>query len=108
MDYFAKNGVHVVCDESVIVDDAQLQMRYMCAVPTHTVVARAVALASRHNVEAIVLSCCDLPTADAISDIEAHTGLPVVSSAQALFWQSLRAAGVDEPIAGFGQLLSEH
>jgi maleate cis-trans isomerase len=106
--YFAQNGVQVLGDESVIVDDAQLQMRHMSRVPTHTLVSRAVALVSKHDVEGIVLSCCDLPTTDAIAEIEAKTGLAVVSSAQALFWQSLRAAGISDAIDGYGQLLRNH
>ena len=106
--YFAQNGVQVLGDESVIVDDAQLQMRHMSRVPTHTLVSCAVALVSKHDVEVIVLSCCDLPTTDAIAEIEAKTGLPVVSSAQALFWQSLRAAGISDAIDGYGQLLRNH
>ena len=41
---------------------------------------------------------------DAIAQIEARTGRPVISSTQALFWQSLRAAGIGESVEDCGML----
>ena len=69
---------------------------------------RATALGSEEDVDAVVLSCCDMPTIDAIPRIEAAIGKPVTSSNQALFWRALRSHGIAEPVEGFGRLLSEH
>ncbi|MGK0172855.1 MAG: maleate cis-trans isomerase [Gammaproteobacteria bacterium] len=107
-EFFAQNGVTVLADESVIVDEAQQQMRHMSRVPPRTLIERTVALAGKHRAQAIVLSCCDLPTLEAIPAIEAATGIPVISSTQALFWHAMRTAALNDSIAGHGQLLSEH
>ena len=57
------------------------------------------------HAQALVVSCTDLPTLDAIGRLEATLGKPVVSSNSATFWQALRAAGIGSPIRGFGRLL---
>ncbi len=109
--FFAANGVAVLADESIIVDEAQLQLRNMYRVPVDLLVERAVALCGALSdagevPEAVVLSCCDMPTLDAIEPIERATGKFVTSSNQALLWRSLRSAGVEERISGFGSLLT--
>ena len=103
--FFAGNGVTVLDDESVIVDEGQFAFRNMSAVPCDLLTERAVARADRDDVDAVVLSCCDMPTLDAISRIEDRTGLPVISSTQALFWKAARTAGLDDAIEGGGRLL---
>ena len=79
--------------------------RNMFKVPTALLIERAVALGSNPDVEAIVLSCCDMPTLDAIEQIEVRTGKPVTTSTQALLWRSLRAAGIDDAVQNCGRLL---
>jgi maleate isomerase len=37
--------------------------------------------------------------------LEQDLGKPVISSACAMMWHALRAAGVGQPIAGYGRLL---
>ncbi len=105
--FFQENGIEVTRDDSIIVDEAQMNFRHMYRVPPEILRTRAIA-ASGDDVDAIVLSCCDMPTLDSISEIEAETGKPVTSSAQALFWRAARAAGIEEPIPGMGRLLAEH
>ena len=106
-EYFTENGIDVLADDSVIVDEGQYRMRYMSRVPTDPLVERAVALANAHEPDAVVLACCDMPTLEAIPLIEAATGRPAISSAQALFWASSRRAGMNEPTPGRGRLLAE-
>ena len=103
--FFAQNGVEVICDESLIVDPGQQQLRNMFMVPTDLLIERAVVLGSNRDVEAIVLSCCDMPTLDAIEQIEVRTGKPVTTSTQALLWRSLRAAGINDAVPNCGRLL---
>lgn len=105
--FFAENGVEVIVDESLIVDPAQEQLRNMSRVPTDLIVERAAELGQNDAVEAVVLSCCDMPTLDAIPAIEARTGKPVTSSTQALFWRSLRTAGIEDKVEGAGRLLAQ-
>jgi len=106
--FFAENGIEVVEDESIIVDESQMRFKNMNKVPAALLVERATALGSRDDVDAVVLSCCDMPTMDAIPVIEAAIGKPVTSSVQALFWSATRAAGIAEPTTGKGRLLAEN
>jgi maleate isomerase len=62
---------------------------------------------NRPDVDAIVLSCTNWQTMDAIERIERDTGKPVISTTQATIWASLRAVGYSEGIQGYGRLLRE-
>ncbi len=57
------------------------------------------------DVDCLFVSCTNFPTLPVIAALEADTGKPVVTSNQATIWQSLRLAGVREPIRGAGRLL---
>jgi maleate isomerase len=57
--------------------------------------------------DAIVLSCTNWQTMDAIERIERETGKPVVSTAQASIWAALRIIGHTEAVTGYGRLLRE-
>ena len=106
--FFAANGIEVVEDESIIVDDSQMQFKNMNRVPVALLIERASALGRRDDVDMVVLSCCDMPTLEAIPAIEAAIGKPVTSSTQALFWRAARTAGIFEAIPGRGRLLAEN
>jgi maleate cis-trans isomerase len=69
---------------------------------------RASAIGWRDDVDAVVLSCCDMPTLEAIPVIETAIGKPVTSSTQALFWRAARTVGISEAISGRGRLLAEN
>ena len=58
--------------------------------------------------EAIVQVGTALPVVAEIGALERETGRTVVACNAAVYWQTLRAAGIDDRIAGFGRLLSEH
>jgi maleate isomerase len=62
---------------------------------------------NRPDVDAIVLSCTNWQTMDAIERIERESGKPVISTTQATIWAALRAIGHTEPINGYGRLLRE-
>jgi maleate isomerase len=59
------------------------------------------------SAEAIVLSCTNWQTMDAIERIERDTKKPVISTTQASIWAALRAIGHTDPISGYGRLLRE-
>ena len=59
------------------------------------------------DADAIVLSCTNWQTMDAIERIERATGKPVISTTQASIWAALRAVGHAEPVPGYGRLLRE-
>ena len=58
------------------------------------------------DVDAVFISCTAIRAVEVIDAIEQKIGKPVVTSIQAMFWQSLRTVGYEEPIAGYGRLLS--
>jgi len=55
--------------------------------------------------DAVFLSCTALQGAEAAARLEARTGMPVITSNQALLWHGLRAAGQQLKIQGFGRLM---
>lgn len=58
------------------------------------------------DADAVLLSGTGLPTVGVLELLERDLGKPVISSNQASLWRALRLAGVHEPVAGFGRLLS--
>ncbi|UWQ29159.1 aspartate/glutamate racemase family protein [Leisingera sp. M523] len=63
-------------------------------------------VAKAEDCDAIVISCTNLRCLQIIPEIEAQTGVPVISSNQALAWHMLRLAGVTEPQPQFGRLFT--
>ena len=63
------------------------------------------ALRNAGRVDALFLSCGNMRTVEAIPRIEAETGVPAISSNQAMLWRSLQATGLRERLPGFGMLL---
>lgn len=59
------------------------------------------------DADAIVLSCTNWPSMDAIERIERATGKPVISTTQASIWAALRIIGYQQGISGYGTLLRE-
>lgn len=62
---------------------------------------------NRADADAIVLSCTNWQTMDAIERIERETGKPVISTTQASIWAALRLIGHTQPVTGYGKLLRE-
>ena len=60
----------------------------------------------RRGADAIFVSCTSLRIAALIPEIERASGLPLVTSNQALAWHCLQLAGRKASLAGFGRLLS--
>ena len=61
----------------------------------------------RPDAEAIFVSCANFGSAAVIDALEEAAGKPVVTSNMACAWAALRAAGIDDPIHGFGRLPAE-
>lgn len=58
------------------------------------------------DVDAVFVSCTSLRLADAIAEIEAKLGKPVLSSNHALAWHALRLGGVEDRLPQFGRLFT--
>ncbi len=59
----------------------------------------------RPDADAIFVSCGALRTLDVVQRMEDATGKPVIASNQAMLWDTLRLAGIDDRLDGLGQLL---
>lgn len=62
--------------------------------------------ADHADAEAIVLSCTDMRSVEIIDRLEDKIGKPVITSNQAMMFETLQFLGIDAPMPGFGQLLS--
>jgi len=58
----------------------------------------------RPDADAVFLSCGALRTLEIVENLEQALGKPVVVSNQAMIWDTLRLAGVDDRIEGYGML----
>jgi maleate isomerase len=72
-----------------------------------TATVKALALdVLRPDTEAIFISCSNFRTLDILAEVEAETGLPVVTSNQAALWGTLRAIGDRRAVPGAGRLFT--
>ena len=60
------------------------------------------------DADAVLLSCGALRSIDVIDQIEQKLGKPAICSNQAMLWDCLRLAGVEDKLPGLGRLLREH
>jgi maleate isomerase len=56
--------------------------------------------------EAVFLSGTGMPTVAVLDMLEQDLRKPVISSNSAMMWLALRACGVNQPVAGYGRLLT--
>ena len=79
----------------------------ICATPLDQISALVHQLADS-DCDAIAQIGTALPVVGLIESLEAETGKPIVACNAAVYWQTLRAIGITDPVAGFGRLLSEY
>lgn len=58
--------------------------------------------------DTVLLSCGALRSIDVVDEIEQRLGKTVICSNQAMLWDCLRLAGVDDKLPNLGRLLREH
>lgn len=110
-DYFAANGIDIVAMAGMEFEDGpnsdQVPGRNFAAVPPAEIIdhVRGVDCA---EAEAIFISCANFGSASVIDALERELRKPVITSNVSTLWFSLRAAGINEQIDGFGKLLAEH
>lgn len=98
--YLAHHGFEVVAEASYGID-ANWDMACAPAATWHdfTLAHR------RDDVDAYLLSCTAIESAEVIEPLEAVLGRPVLTSNQALAWHCQRSAGITAAVPGFGRLL---
>ncbi|WP_372572405.1 maleate cis-trans isomerase family protein [Ruegeria jejuensis] len=78
--------------------------RVVARITEASITAAAMQVAATALCDAIVISCTNLRCLRVIDEIEATTGLPVITSNQALAWHMLRLANVGDALPILGQL----
>lgn len=63
---------------------------------------------NRPEAQAIFISCGALRSLDIVDRLEQKAGKPVIVSNQAMVWETLRLAGIQDRIKGFGSLFYKH
>jgi maleate isomerase len=61
--------------------------------------------ADHRDAEALVLSCTDMRSVETIARLEDAVGKPVITSNQAMIFETLQLLEIDDPIEGYGMLL---
>jgi maleate isomerase len=101
--YLAQHGFEVLNVASFEIE-SDIDMARLTPESIH----RAAVEICAEDADGLFISCTAIRAAEVIDAIEADLGRPVVSSIQAEFWQSIRVAGYEEPIEGYGTLLRDH
>ncbi len=71
-------------------------------------IASFAASIDRPDADAIFISCGALRSLDIVNQLEQHVQKPVICSNQAMIWDALRLAGINDKIDGFGDLFRRY
>lgn len=80
--------------------------RVVARITERSIMTAALKLAQYNQFDAMFLSCTNLRGLRVIPEFEAETGIPMLTSNQALAWHMLRLAGVTDPRPEFGKLFT--
>lgn len=98
-DHLAEHGFSVTSLTHLDIEDD----REIAKIESHRLIEAATE-AAQNDSDGLFISCTATPALRVIDTIEKAIGKPVISANQAMIWHSLRLAGYNEPITGFGQL----
>jgi maleate cis-trans isomerase len=94
--------------EPVVTIACEYSLMGLGSVPTEYAFRLAKKLKTEHpEADTVHLASAHWATAHAIEQIERELKVDVLTSQQALFWASIRAAGIDDKIQGYGRLLRD-
>ena len=65
------------------------------------------AISNHPNSDTLYFGCPHWTVVDAIEPLEKEFGVNVMTSLQAIAWESMRKTGIKDPVKGFGRLLRE-
>ncbi|PWJ88174.1 maleate isomerase [Mesorhizobium loti] len=94
------SGIEIAEFNSFNLSDNELMAR----ITPDSIVQSALEL-DTSTADALFISCTAIRAVEVIEIIEAKIKKPVITAVQALFWQSLRLAGYNKPVPGYGSLL---
>ena len=105
--YLEEHGITILADSGLGLNTDLAGIQKISQVPPAEVYAHASAV-DRPDAEALLICCTDFNAIDVIEPLEDSLGKPVISSNSATLWACLRAAGIEDRIAGCGRLLRAH
>ncbi len=79
----------------------------ICETPLDDI-RRVVRQVAESDCQAILQVGTALPVVALIEELERETGKPMVACNAAVYWQTLRAVGIEDKIGGYGRLLADH
>ncbi len=102
-EYFNKRGLEILDIQGLNITNDEDIVRV-----SPTFMKEFASSLDRPDADAIFISCGALRVLDIIDNLEQSVGKPVVTSNQALVWDVLRLAGIEDRIEGYGTLLRDH
>jgi maleate isomerase len=99
LDYLGKAGIEMLAISGLNLEKDSDMVR----VPPDFINDFALSL-DRTLADAIFISCGALRALDVVDEIEKRAGIPVITSNQAMIWDTFRLAGIDDQFEGFGEL----
>ena len=106
-EYFGERGIEVVAMAGMDFGDAPDRGLKFAAVPPDQICDH-VRSVDRDEADAVFISCANFASASVVQELEEELDKPVITSNIATFWAGLRAAGIDDPITGYGRLVANH
>jgi len=106
-EFLNEHGIEVLAMAGLGLNTTAENVKKMSRVPPAEIYEHARSV-DRPEAEAILICCTDFGSLDVIQALEDDLGKPVISSNVCTFWNSLRTAGLDDRLEGYGTLLREH
>ena len=103
LEFLTSHDLNVVTDHTFNIDDDL----HVAAISPQTIVTTVEEHLVRNDVDMYVIVCSSLRTMEPgmIQELEARVQRPVITSTQAMIWHTLRVAGIQDGIQGYGLLL---
>ncbi len=98
-DYLEQSGFHVLDIQGLNIENDSDMVRV-----TPGFIATFAASIDRADADAVFISCGALRSLDIVDQLERQLGKPVICSNQAMIWDALRLADIDDKIDGYGDL----
>ncbi len=102
-DYMQERGFDILNIEGLGIEKDEDMVR---VAPSY--IAEFAASVDRPDAEALFISCGALRSVEVIDQLEQQLQKPVVTSNQALVWDCLRQAGINDRLDGYGTLLRHY
>ncbi|MGE0747990.1 MAG: aspartate/glutamate racemase family protein [Rhodospirillales bacterium] len=106
-EFLEEHGITVVAMAGLQLNYALEGIQKISRVPPDQIYAHAKSV-DRPDAQAVLICCTDFGSSPVVARLEKELGKPVITSNTATFWAALRAAGVKDPLPGYGRLLAEH